>query len=71
MDGSRKMMQPVSMERQFGEPFVHVKDNGNLAIARDVLDAFRELTAETVVWDRSEKAWRLRAPKDPAGRLAE
>ncbi len=30
---------------------------GNAAISKDVLAAFRKLTKDTVVWDRSTKPW--------------
>lgn len=51
------------VENAFGEPFVYYNDAGNLAIARDVLDAFRKQTPD-VVWDRTERAWRRRGHGD-------
>lgn len=56
---------------RFGDGCVAVNDNGNLAISRVVLKRFRELTAETIVWDRSERAWRGRTRLDGPGRLAD
>lgn len=61
----------LAIERRFGRDFVYENDAGNLAISRKVLDAFRKITAQTVVWDRAERAWRKREPHDPKGRLAE
>ena len=55
----------ASIAEKFGESFLHDNDNGNLAISREVLAAFRTLTSETVVWQRSERAWRWREPDDP------
>jgi hypothetical protein len=58
----------ADIEAKFGEEFVYYNDHGNLAIARKVLDAFRELTLNVVVWDNSSKAWRRRLPTDTAGK---
>jgi hypothetical protein len=61
----------LEIQRRFGDEFTYDNQNGNLAIRRDVLDEFRSLTADTVVWLRTERAWRRREPGDPAGRMAE
>ncbi len=45
----------------FGEEFTYRNEAGSLAIAAPVLQAFHELTKDTVFWDRWTKAWRLRA----------
>jgi len=52
----------------FGDDFVCENDNGNLAIKKTVLDAFRKLTDESVVWSRGERMWRLREEHDEPGR---
>jgi hypothetical protein len=44
---------------KFGEPHVYINDNGNYAISTKVLSEFRKITEGKVVWERSEKAWRL------------
>lgn len=54
--------------REFGNDFVHENDNGNLAIDRPVLNAFRKLTEDSVVWDREDRMWRPRQPGDVPGR---
>lgn len=59
------------IEEIFGETFVYENDHGNPAITRAVLAEFRRLTESTVVWDRSERAWRWRDQYDSAGRAAE
>lgn len=56
---------------KFGERFTYDNDRGNLAIRSDVLESFRKLSADTVVWVRAERAWRRREPGDPVGRLAD
>jgi hypothetical protein len=59
------------IEGRFGDEFVYENDNGNPAIARKVLAAFRKLTEETVVWDRWDFCWRLRDESDDPGRKQE
>lgn len=45
-------------------------DNGNLAIAKDVLAAFRKLTDDKdIVWSRGERHWRHRQKHDKPGRM--
>ena len=60
-----------TIERKFGAAFVYNNENGSLAIDRKVLNAFRKLTAETVVWERGERAWRRRDRHDPPGRQSD
>ena len=56
------------MQRLFGDDSVYDNEAGNLAINRAVLKEFRRLTETTVVWERSERAWRRRAPYDEPGK---
>jgi len=56
------------IQRQFGKRFVYENTNGNLAIGRDVLKAFRKLTGADVIWDKSERMWRKRQNFDTPGR---
>jgi hypothetical protein len=44
----------------FGHEFTYDNENGNLAIRRDVLAAFRKVTENSVVWDRENRLWRKR-----------
>ncbi|QFT84473.1 hypothetical protein FIU88_05700 [Halomonas sp. THAF12] len=44
--------------------------DGNLAIKRNVLTAFRRLTEENVVWVRPDRYWRFRVAEDEPGREA-
>ena len=41
------------IRKEFGDGLLYVNANGNLAIAESVLDEFRELTGDSVVWDRA------------------
>jgi hypothetical protein len=52
----------------FGDEHVYTNQSGNLSIARPVLKEFAALTPN-VVWVRSEKLWRTRAPGDKSGRM--
>jgi hypothetical protein len=56
------------IERRFGKEFIYINDNGNPAIAKDVLKHFRKLTADTLIWERSYRYWRQRTENDTAGR---
>lgn len=62
----------AGIERHFGAAFLHAGAARREAIHEDVLAEFRKLTADTVVWDRSEHAWRPRdAADDPTRRAAD
>jgi hypothetical protein len=50
--------------KKFGDEFTYMNENGNLAISRPILRAFRKLSMHTVVWVRSERYWRLRDERD-------
>lgn len=43
---------------QFGQEFVYMNQNGNLAINKDVLKHFRKLTEGHAIWERGQRAWR-------------
>lgn len=53
---------------KFGDEFTYINDNGNLAISKKVLAAFRKLNDGDVIWERGEKMWRFRANYDSPGR---
>jgi hypothetical protein len=57
------------IEETFGEKFTYVNDKGNPAIGKDVLKEFRELSGDSVVWERGERMWRFREGYDNKGRL--
>jgi hypothetical protein len=52
----------------FGEEFTYINGNGNSALAKPVLSAFRKVTDDRVIWERGERRWRLRASHDGPGR---
>ena len=52
----------------FDEGLTYINDNGNLAIGKEVLAAFRKLSEGTVVWERGPRFWRRREESDPTGR---
>lgn len=56
------------IREQFGDAFVYENDNGQLAIAKNVLTAFNKLTKETVVWVKPDRSWRKRLESDEPGR---
>ncbi len=49
----------------FGEEHVYKNKNRNWAINKPVLDKFREITGDDVVWSRSRQLWRQRRETDP------
>jgi hypothetical protein len=57
----------LEVQATFGEPFVYYNDAGNLAIARNVLAAFKAITPH-LVWDPQERAWRAREASDDPGK---
>ena len=58
----------LCIRHAFGERHIHGSQRGAGAIRAAVLDAFRALTPEAVVWSRREQAWRYRRRADPPGR---
>jgi hypothetical protein len=44
--------------------------DGNLVLERNLLNAFKELTPENVVWVKPDRYWRFRVPEDEQGRDA-
>jgi hypothetical protein len=56
---------------RFGDDVCRYNDQGNLCIAKAVLDEFKKLTKDEAVWSRSDKHWRLKDPTDGPGRRAD
>ena len=50
---------------EFGEQHVYKNKQRNLAINKGILEAFKKLTPEGVVWSRSTQTWRPRRASDP------
>jgi hypothetical protein len=53
---------------QFGASFTYDNENGNLAISRKVLTAFKRVTGDSVIWERGERCWRFREKFDAPSR---
>ena len=69
-NGSLPQLGAVAgIEREFGTSFIYTNENGNLAIDKDVLRQFLDLTKDYVVWERSAFGWRHRQPDDAPGRM--
>jgi hypothetical protein len=60
------------IQKQYGDEFVYINENGNLAIDRSVLSEFRKLTEGRIVWSRGERYWRFKEDYDkPGSRMTE
>ncbi|MGB2664307.1 MAG: hypothetical protein WAK48_09905 [Candidatus Acidiferrum sp.] len=57
-----------TIAEKFGKEFTYDNENGNPAIRKDVLAAFRKLTKKTVIWERDDLRWRKREAGDEKGR---
>jgi hypothetical protein len=56
------------LQKAFNGEATYMNGNGNLAIAKPVLTAFRALTDDSIVWSRGDRAWRKRQNYDKSGR---
>lgn len=56
--------------RAKAEDLLRENADGNLVVGRAILDAFKALTEETVVWVKAERYWRWRVKEDEPGREA-
>ena len=56
------------IDRKFGKDFVYDNENGNRAIGKKVLEAFRKISGTEIVWSRGERLWRKRQNGDAKGR---
>lgn len=46
------------IQEKFGDDFVYINENGNLAISKKVLNDFKKLKEQNnIEWDRSDKSW--------------
>lgn len=50
---------------EFGEQHVYKNKQRNWGINKGILEAFKKLTPEGLVWSRSSQTWRARRPTDP------
>jgi hypothetical protein len=56
---------------KFGDEFTYLNDNGNPAIDKRILRAFKKISGDTVVWERWDFCWRKRETGDAASRKQE
>lgn len=49
----------------FGDEHCYKNKQRNWAINKGILEAFKNLTPDDVVWSRSAQGWRARRPSDP------
>lgn len=56
------------IRNEFGEEWSYRNANGNWAIDKRVLAAFRRLSDDDVIWERGDRAWRRRREHDKPGR---
>ena len=61
----------AAIAEQFGDEFTYTNDNGNPAIDKRILKAFKKITGDTVVWERWDFCWRKREASDAPGRKQE
>lgn len=59
------------IQQNFGDAFVYENQNGDMAIAKEVLSEFRKMTEENVVRIQGERYWRFREAHDELGRKQE
>ncbi|HBM1136132.1 hypothetical protein OW684_04970 [Acinetobacter baumannii] len=52
---------------EYESAYVTINDQGNQVIDKKLLKAFKKITETTVVWDRAQRAWRLREEHDLVG----
>lgn len=46
------------IQNKFGDEFIYINENGNLAISKQVLNEFKKLKeANDIGWDSSDKYW--------------
>lgn len=55
------------IKKHFDEYLTYTNANGNLAIGKEALAAFRNLSDGTVIWEHGARYWRLRTERDPEG----
>ena len=56
------------INKQFGTGFTTVTNSGGPSIKGSVLSAFKEISEDTIVWERGDKKWRKREFYDAPGR---
>ena len=71
LEQEKSLYQDVVVDEiasKFGHEFTYERDSGGLAIDKKVLNEFRSITKENVVWERGGKYWRFRESEDTKGK---
>jgi len=46
------------IQSKFGDEYIYINENGNLAISKKVLNEFKKLKkVDGIEWDKSERCW--------------
>ena len=61
----------AEIAKRFGDEFTYTNENGNPAIDKRILTAFRKITGDSVIWERWDFCWRKREDADAPGRKQE
>jgi hypothetical protein len=56
------------IRKEFGKQFTYDNANGNPAIDKTVLEEFKSVSGNLIVWSRSDRLWRKRKSSDDPGR---
>jgi len=57
------------VRQSIGEDLTYKNQNGNWALDKRINEAFKKISKDRVVWERSDQCWRLRKPNDKPGRM--
>jgi hypothetical protein len=57
------------IRQEFGDEFTYKNKNRNWAIKPEVLEEFRKLDENGIVWEQGKQAWRRRRESDKPGRM--
>ncbi len=72
--GLGRLYQAEAVEEiaaKFDDEHTYLNDNGNPAIDKRILRAFRKISGDGVVWDRWDFCWRKRETGDAPSRKQE
>lgn len=56
------------IRQKFGDAWWYKNANGNMAIDKGVLREFKKISGNEVIWERGDRAWRVRRDRDKPGR---
>jgi hypothetical protein len=65
---SQRLLQKsaaIQIQAKFGQHHVYRNPNGNPAINEPILEVFKNIRPDDVVWSRGKRLWRPRSVFDP------